>query len=134
MTVDRVVIIAGKRVAGPPPTPAAQSHFPHSTRRRDRRLVVSKAESIDTDDESHLDLDILSFADPADVEPLAAHLGLTPRDSLPTRKRAIPRSKIFCVKIHGRFDTESIEIGLQPPVSPFATLVVKKPQEIPISV
>ena len=27
-------------------------------------------------------------------------------------KARIPRSKIFCVKIHSRFDTETIKIGL----------------------
>jgi hypothetical protein len=38
MTVDRVVIIAGKRVAGPPPTPAARSFF---RTQRGAAIVVS---------------------------------------------------------------------------------------------
>ena len=46
----------------------------------------------------------------------------------------IRRSKIFGVEIYSRFDTESIEIGLQPLVGACATHVVKMLEEIPIGV
>jgi hypothetical protein len=46
----------------------------------------------------------------------------------------IKRSKIFGVEIHSRFDTKSVEIGLEPLVGPRAAHVVKMLEEIPIGV
>ena len=43
----------------------------------------------------------------------------------------IRRSKIFGVEIHGQFDAEPIEIGLEPLVGPCATHAVKMLQKIP---